>query len=209
VDTFTLIAAERRRLADELGLLSDDDWTKPSLCDGWTTQVVAAHLNGGWAIGRAAFVRAVLANRGNIDAAMNQATLALAAKMTPEQCVEGLRTHAGHRFKPPGLPATAPLTDVVVHGADILRPLGRSVDVDPAALAAILDFLSKGKALGFTPSGRVDGLSFEATDLGATFGTGGAVATGPSLALCGAILGRRDYLGDLDGSGAEVLARRI
>ena len=37
---------------------------------------------------------------------------------------------ADSRFTPPGLGPQAPLTDVVVHGQDIRRPLGISRDID-------------------------------------------------------------------------------
>src|SRR3954447_8038888 len=42
---------QRRRFADTLTRLDDDQWAMPSRCDGWTVQDVVAHLvtvNGFW-----------------------------------------------------------------------------------------------------------------------------------------------------------------
>jgi uncharacterized protein (TIGR03083 family) len=39
-----LITAERRKLAEVLGGLSAAQWQAPSLCAGWTTAHVVAHL---------------------------------------------------------------------------------------------------------------------------------------------------------------------
>ena len=35
---------QRRRTADLLATLTDDQWDHPSLCEGWTVRHVAAHL---------------------------------------------------------------------------------------------------------------------------------------------------------------------
>ncbi|MFN8051356.1 MAG: maleylpyruvate isomerase family mycothiol-dependent enzyme [Acidimicrobiales bacterium] len=207
--TFSLIAAERRRLADALEELGDAEWEQPSLCEGWTVHDVAAHLNAPWALKLTDIGKAMLSKRGNFAAANGQMSRDLAARMSPAACIAGLRANAEHRFTPPGAGPEAPLTDAIVHGADMLRPLGRAAAVDPAALAVVLDWLSKGRARGFFPARRIEGLSFDATDVSLRCGSGNAVVRGPALSLCGAILGRRAYLDDLEGSGADVLAHRI
>ncbi|MEE2034839.1 maleylpyruvate isomerase family mycothiol-dependent enzyme [Rhodococcus chondri] len=43
-EIWAAIDDERRRTADLLGQLSDDEWAQPSLCAGWTVRDVAAHL---------------------------------------------------------------------------------------------------------------------------------------------------------------------
>nr|MBP9920301.1 maleylpyruvate isomerase family mycothiol-dependent enzyme [Dermatophilaceae bacterium] len=45
---WTLIAAERRALADDLAELADADWEARSLCTDWTIRDVVAHLTS-WA----------------------------------------------------------------------------------------------------------------------------------------------------------------
>lgn len=207
-DCFPLIAAERVRLADALDALGPPDWESPSLCAGWSVHMVAAHLNVPWSLSLPKVLIAVARAR-NLDRGFDRVTRELAARLDPAACVDGLRAHADSRFTPPGAGPEAPLTDVIVHGADMLHPLGRSVDVAPDALAASLAWLSRGRAKGFVAAGRVDGLSFEATDLGVRYGTGPSVVQGPASALCGALCGRAAMVGQLSGDGARLLAARL
>ena len=133
----------------------------------------------------------------------------IADSLDPAACVAGLRDNAGSRFTPPGAGPEAPLTDVIVHGGDMLQPSGRSVDVDPVALAASLEFLARGRTKAFVPRGRVDGLAFEASDLEFRGGPGRAVVRGPALALCATLCGRRAYLDQLSGEGLDLLVSRL
>lgn len=209
MDPFALIAAERRRLADELEHLSADDWQQPSLCEGWSTHVVAAHLNASWEFGLANTLVAVVRNRGNIDRAFDQLSRELATRLSPEQCIAGLRANAANRFTPPMMGPEAPLTDVIVHGNDILAPLGRSVEVSPEALGTCLAWLAEGNAKGFLPRSRVQGLTFEATDVDLRGGDGPALVSGPALAVITTLLGRTGRAGELSGDGVPVLLDRL
>jgi uncharacterized protein (TIGR03083 family) len=214
-DTFTLIAAERRRLADELDTLAPADWEQASLCEGWDAHTVLAHLNSPWSLGKIELVRDLVAARGNLDRAFDKAARDIAARTPPAECVAQLREHAGHRFVPPTMPPEAPLTDVILHGADLLRPLGRSVDVDREALVAVLAFLVGPKAKRGFRSASLDGLSFEATDLdwswpaGPEPDPGSSEVSGPALSIAGLLVGRPDYAKDLTGDGVPVLVSRL
>jgi uncharacterized protein (TIGR03083 family) len=207
-DTFTRIAAERRRLAGALADLGPDDWAAPSLCTGWSVHVVAAHLNAPWSVSVPQFMVAIVRG-GGLDPGFDRIARGLAARLTPAECVAGLRDHADSRFTPPGSGPGAPLTDVIVHGVDMLQPLGRSVDVAPEALATSLGWLATGRSKAFVPRGRTAGLTFEATDLDLRCGTGPAVVRGPALALCTALCGRTALVGQLSGDGAGVLTSRL
>jgi len=202
---FALIAAERRRLADELEQLSPADWEQPSLCSGWSTHVVAAHLNLPWSVSSPAFVLGILRARGNIDRAMDHFSRRQAERLDPACCIAGLRAQAEHRFTPPGFGPEAPLTDVVVHGADILRPLGRAVDPDPEALRTVLGFVTSPKGRKGFGAPNLDGVVLQATDVDVTVGAGDEVASGPALALVAAVLGRRAFTDQLAGDGVARL----
>jgi uncharacterized protein (TIGR03083 family) len=208
MDLFPVIAAERVRLADGLDGLSAAEWEAPSLCAGWTVHVVAAHLNAPWEVSVPAALFEVVRAR-SLDRGFDRVARRIAGRLDPAACVAGLRDHAGSRFTPPGSGPGAPLTDVLVHGADMLFPSGRSVEVDPVALAAALEFLSGGRAKGFVPKGRMAGLAFEATDIDVRVGDGRRVVRGPALALCSALCGRAPVLDRLSGDGVSILAGRL
>ena len=208
MDTFDLIARSRLALADELDRLAPEDWSHPSLCAGWTVHVVAAHLNIPWSVSTPALITAVLRS-GGLDRGMHRLSCTLAERLDPGQCVAGLRDHASHRFTPPGSGPEAPLSDVLVHGNDMLYPLGRMVEPDHEALITALGWLSAGRARGFVPRGRAEGLTLRATDLDQTFGSGDRVASGPALALCSVLTGRTSMIEELSGPGVGVLASRL
>lgn len=208
VETFALIAAERRRLAERLGDLEPADWDKPSLCAGWSVHVVAAHLNAPWSVSVPEVLFQVLRS-GGLGKGFDRVARELAVKLDPAACVAGLRSHADSRFSPPGAGPEAPLSDVIVHGADMLQPLGKAVTVDPSALATSLQWLARGRAKGFVPRGRVVGLAFEATDIDLRCGAGPAVVRGPAVAICSVLTGRPAMLGHLSGQGADLLASRL
>lgn len=208
MDIFPLIAAERLRLADALEALPPDAWESPSLCAGWSVHVVAAHLNTPWESSIPTVLFEVVKAR-SLAGGFDRLARRVADSLDPAACVAGLRANADARFTPPGLGPEAPLTDVIIHGADMLQPLGRSVAVDPVAMATTLEFLSRGRAKGFVPRGRIDRLAFEASDLVIRSGPGPTVVRGPTLALCATLCGRRAYLDQLSGEGAEVLASRL
>ncbi len=208
MDLFPLIADERRRLADELDALSPQEWEGPSLCAGWSVHVVAAHLNAPWSASVPSVVLALVRTR-SIAGAFDRVSRELASKLDPAACVAGLRDHAEDHFTPPGAGPEAPLTDLIVHGADMLQPCGRTAAVAPAALSAALGWLAHGNVRAFVPKGRVDGLSFEATDLDLTCGRGPEVVRGPAVALCSVLTGRPAMLDQLSGPGVEQLAARL
>jgi len=208
MDTFALVTAERRRLADALDVLEPDDWDRPSLCSGWSVHIVAAHLNAPWTVSTPKMLLAIVRS-GGLDRGFDRVARDIAGTLDPQACVAGLRSHADSRFTPPGAGPEAPLSDVIVHGADMLQPLGRSVDVAPEALGVSLSWLARGRSKGFVPPGRVDGLRFEATDLDLRCGTGTALVRGPAVALCGALCGRRAHLDRLSGDGLGTLSGRI
>lgn len=207
MDTFDLIAAERRRLADALEQLGPDEWSLPSLCDGWTNHTVVAHLNVPFLVPLPKFAVGMLKAFGNFDVANDRFAREMAAKLTPEQLVEGLRANADARFTPPGFGPEAPLVDVVGHGADILQPLGRSVDHEAEVFTIGLPFLVEGKGRRFTPKGVTDDLRVEATDVGVTVGSGSSILAGPAHALLGALLGRAAFVPQLTGD--EQVLRRL
>jgi uncharacterized protein (TIGR03083 family) len=100
-----------------------------------------------------------------------------------------------------------PLTDLLIHGQDIRRPLGLTREFEAHRLRAALDFLASKRAHpGFVPRGRLAGLRLRATDLDWTSGEGAEVS-GPGEALMMAMAGRQVALAELTGAGVAELSR--
>ncbi len=207
MDRFSLIAAERRTLADALDVLAEDDWAQPSLCGYWTTHQVVAHLNVPFEVGAPSFLVAMVKARGSFDRANERVAIDLARRMDPAACVAGLRTNAESHFTPPGFGPEAPLTDTIVHGGDILQPLGRTVVVAPEALEISLRFIATPKARRGFGAVSSDHLEVAPTDLDLVLGAG-ARLEGPARSLIAALAGRTPFLDDLTGSGVDLLRTR-
>lgn len=206
MDAFVLIAAERRRLADELELLSPEEWATPSLCGAWSAHEVAAHLIVPFTVGLPQIALGMVRALGSFDRANERFARDVAAARPPAECVAILRANAEHRFTPPMLGPEAPLTDVVTHGGDLLAPLGRSVAVVPEAYEVALRFATE-RRIGFAGI-DVSDLRLEADDVEVAVGDDGPTVTGPARSLLGTVQGRVAYLDDLGGEGADELRRR-
>ena len=195
------IRDERLRLVERLRSIPADDWEKPSLCVGWRVRDVLGHLVTPFLVSRTTMAGRIIRRRG-IAAAMDATARDLAERPTDE-LLTVLKDNASSTFRPPGLPTAAPLTDAIVHSADIRWSIGDAhADwADPVRLLPVLDFLVSPRArAGFVPSGRTRGLRLVATDQSWAHGDGAEVR-GPSLALAMAVLGRPAALPSLNGDG--------
>lgn len=203
---FELVARERLLLVERLSHLTAGDWQRPSLCEGWAVRHVVAHLVTPFLVGPATMALHVARHRG-VAGAMDAIARRIADEHAPDELLAVLTRHARSRFRPPGLPASAPLTDVVAHSADIRWALGDPVSdwAEPARLAPALDFLVSARArAGFVPGGRLRGVALTADDAEWRWG-GGETVTGPSLALVMATLGRTEAGPLLRGPGVSRL----
>ena len=136
-ETWNLIHAERSALADTWASLTPEQWAAASWCEGWSVQVTAGHVlaaaeqtipNFSKEFVQAGFRFEVFADR----AARRLATV------PPEELVRRLRQRTTTTNHPPA-PVVVMLGEIVVHGADIRRPLGLERDVPEAALVAVAD----------------------------------------------------------------------
>jgi uncharacterized protein (TIGR03083 family) len=196
---------ERLGLVARLSALTPDEWDTPSLCDGWSVRHVAAHLITPFVMRPHQMVVRVAKARG-LAAAMSAVAVEIGQRPT-QTLLTLLKDNAASTFHPPGLPLAAPLTDAVVHGADIRWALGDGTAdwASPQRLRPVLDFLVSNRALvGFMPRHRTRGLLLVAHDQDWKSGSGEEVA-GSSLALAVALLGRPAALPLLTGSGVATL----
>lgn len=204
-EIWPLIHEQRNRVGDVLETLNASEWEIPSLCEGWRVRDVVAHL-----------IQTHLVTQGSLVSDWIRSGFSLKArntrgidirKTTPSaELLRLYRETAGRKTYLPGQ-LTYSLVEVVIHGEDIVRPLGRGVTVTPrslvtvAEIARITDPILGGKR-------RSAGLTLRATDLSWSGGSGPEVS-GPLASIILAITGRPAGLADLAGEGLETLRSRI
>jgi uncharacterized protein (TIGR03083 family) len=199
------IDRERSRLADLFEDLTDEEWRVPSLCAGWTVRHVAAHLTLSHT-GLGAALPAIVRARGSFDG-MIRDTAIRRAELPVEEYPRLLRGMLGSRRRAPFISEREPLIDVLVHGQDITRPLGRSfpVPVEPAMAAADRVWAM---SFPFRARRRLAGRELVATDAPWRAGSGDRVE-GPMGSLLLLLTGRAAALTDLSGPGTAGLAATV
>lgn len=200
------IVAQRHKLVERVAGLTQVEWETQSLCDKWKVRDVVGHLLSILEIPLPKFLFGIVKARSfdrYCDTVARQIGCA-----EPSELVTRLRSAVDTRYSPPVLGPMSPLCDLFIHTRDIERPLGRTSELDPAGLLTALEFACGGKAYGFVPSARTNGLRFEAPDL--DWGVGdGPVVRGPGEAILMTLNNRASALADLSGDGAPVLALRL
>jgi uncharacterized protein (TIGR03083 family) len=199
------VAAERHRVADLVADLTDEQWATPSLCAAWTVRDVVAHLTVTTRLTVPRLLWAAVRARGSFDR-MEVDLAAQRATACPAELVAQLRESAASTRRFPGSTPMDPLMDLVVHGQDIARPLGRRHVSPPDVVAACLAYVATNSFMGGPR--RLAGLQLVSTDTGWTHGDG-AELRGPDIDLLLVAAGRRAGLDGLEGPGAEVLAARL
>ncbi|WP_433323223.1 maleylpyruvate isomerase family mycothiol-dependent enzyme [Spirillospora sp. CA-294931] len=170
--------AERLDLADFLDTLDEHEWGVDSLCAGWTVHDVLAHLTLSTRTGLPAFVKGVIRARGSLDRMEADAARRRAAEYTPAELIAQFRATAASPRRSPGSKPADPLVDVLVHGQDIARPLGRVREM-PAERAAVA--LERVWTSGFYGARkRLPGTRLIATDTDWTAGEGAKEVRGPA-----------------------------
>ncbi|MGZ8178735.1 maleylpyruvate isomerase family mycothiol-dependent enzyme [Williamsia sp. SKLECPSW1] len=205
-EVFAAIADERRMIADVLDTLDETQWATQSLCGEWDVRGVAAHLLAPTVTTIPEVIWLVLRARGDFEKS-NVALTDRVVRSHGRQLPQMLRAKADHRFSPPGGGPLAPLTDLLIHGQDIRRPLGIDRTVRPDRLRASLDFLmSPAARRGFAPL-QLD-VRWVADDADWQSGPpDGARPTvsGPGEAVMMALTRRPVALDDLSGDGVDVV----
>ena len=203
--TWDDVIAERRATLEVFESLTDDQWTVPSLCEGWTVREVLAHLVLAADSRLRHWGMPILRARGDFDKANDLLTREEARRPIPELLARYRERHQ-LRIPPPLLPLAAPMGDAMLHGLDVRIPLGRSSDRPPERWVEPLGLMfSTRGTLGFVPRGRPK-LRWVATDHPWSVGEGEEVR-GEMADLALAASGRRAHVHHLDGPGQPAVAR--
>jgi uncharacterized protein (TIGR03083 family) len=200
------VEAERRDLADLLDRLAPADWDVGSLCAGWTVRDVVAHLTLATRLSKPAAVLGVVRARGDINRMISDAARRRAGEFGPAELIAQLRATAGSARRPLGTQPADVLVDLLVHGQDIARPLGRTRPMRPERVLPALEHVWRSSFYGARK--RFSGLRFVATDLDWSAGEGPEVR-GPGGELLLLLTGRQAGLDGLDGPGAAAAGARL
>lgn len=202
------IDTQRTGLTDLLETLSDDEWRRPSLCEGWTVRDVAAHLTL-QEVGPAGALGMVRHWRGSLERTIQDAACRRAVALTTDQIVAGIRGTVGSRRHNFGVTYLETLIDILVHSQDIAVPLGRPFDLAPdAAAVAATRTLSMRWPPPLPSARRVSGFRLVATDTTWSSGAGPEVRA-PMGALLLLVCGRAAAVPHLSGDGAADLITRL
>lgn len=203
--TWDLIHAERLRLIEDLQPATDQQWHTVSLCPEWNVHQVLAHLVALTKQTPPKFFAKFVASGLRFDR-MIAKDVAREAASSPVQTLAELTAHAGDTSAPPG-PVDSWIGEVVVHGADIRRPLGIVYSPPVATTRQVANFYQNSNLLIGAKS-RIAGVQMIATDTDWSHGSGPEVR-GPILSLVLAMTGRVVAVSDLTGDGVPTLQAKM
>jgi uncharacterized protein (TIGR03083 family) len=197
-----LISAERRGLTDVLGSLSAKQWRSPSLCSGWTTAHVVAHMTMPFRISEEEYRRGMAESGGRFDE-FSDAMAARDSRLPQAELVAALRDNIDNPWSPPGGGQAGALSHDLIHGLDITWPLSIQYPVPHLALTTVLGMLA-GEDGHSVFGADLTGLELTASDLGWSSGSGEQVV-GPARDLL-LLLARRSLPHDgVRGPAAQRL----
>jgi uncharacterized protein (TIGR03083 family) len=202
--TWSLIHKERAAMADTLDTLSEAQWETPSWCEGWSVHQTAGHILAAAEQTPPNFYKELIQAGFRFNVFTDRAAKRL-GELGPKELIARLRQRTATTNHPPA-PVVAMLGEIVVHGADIRRPLGLDHRPDDDALVAVAENFKKTNLL-IGSKRRIAGLKLTATDCDWSSGEGPPVA-GPLLSLIVVMSGRMQAIGDLSGEGVATLRTR-
>ncbi|MDL9938153.1 maleylpyruvate isomerase family mycothiol-dependent enzyme [Gordonia sp. ABSL1-1] len=188
------IDEQRADLADLADDFDDAQLSTSSLCDGWTVRDVIVHLSQA----HMPPARAVLlAARSGFRFNTMIRRAAIAETITPKEATARIRAMAGSRRHAIGTGEIEPLADILVHGQDIVVPLGIARPMPSDAAAVCADRLWHMR-YPFHPRRDFRGRRFIATDADLDRGEGEPVEA-PVRDILMLFAGRRSAAGTLSG----------
>ena len=181
-----MVAAEYSALGDVFSSLDEGAWETASLCEGWRTREVIAHLTMPARYDEAAFMAELSARDFDFDRLSNELA-ERDGELPAETLVANLRDETLHRWTPPGGGPLGALNHVVIHGLDAVVPLGLERRPPPEVMRVVLSELAESGHEHFGT--KIAGRRLEATDLDWSFGSG-PVLRGSAADLVLALSGR-------------------
>jgi uncharacterized protein (TIGR03083 family) len=190
-------------VADLLGL-RPEQWEEASLCEGWAVRDVVAHLAATAELSKRRFAREFIRSGFSSDRIVHR-QIATGRRRGTGELLASLQAAVTSTASPP-LPTITRVTEIVVHGEDIRRPLGLRHAYSTGHLGEAIAYVAGDRLTGGRT--RMSGLRMIGTDADFAVGAGLAVK-GPAVSVLLAACGRRAALPELSGPGVTELARRI
>jgi uncharacterized protein (TIGR03083 family) len=196
--------AERLSLADFLDGLDSGEWKAAALCAGWTVHDVMAHLTLSTRTTLLGTIKGAIRARGDWNRMEFDLARERAGRFGAPELIAQFRETAGSARRAPLSAPLDPLVDVLVHGQDIARPLGRARPVPEEQTIAALEHVVASPFYGARK--RLRRVRLVATDVDWSTGEGPDEARGPVGDLLLLATGRSAGLAGVFGPAAERLA---
>jgi uncharacterized protein (TIGR03083 family) len=203
-DLAAAISDEYVALADLLEAADPVVWDAPSLCEGWRTREVVAHMTMPARYSGPEFMAELADADGDFTRLSN--TIAARDGVLPiATLLSGLRSELLHGWQPPGGGMEGALTHCVIHELDITEAVPLARRVPAARLARVLAIVA---GAGSPTLFGVDlsDVELRADDLDWSYGSG-LLVTGTAQALALVACGRRLPAGRLGGDAAGRFTR--
>jgi uncharacterized protein (TIGR03083 family) len=199
------VAGEYLALADLLEAAGPPVWDAPSLCQGWRTMEVVAHVTMPVRYAGPAFMTELEAAGGDFTKLSNTVA-ARDGTLPAARLLADLRSEVLHGWQPPGGGMDGALTHCVIHGLDILESVPLARRVPDELIARVLSIVADPGAPNLFGL-DLSGVALRADDLQWTSGTG-APLIGPAQALAVVACGRLLPAGRLRGEAAARFTQR-
>jgi len=193
------IAEEYGALADLLESAGPSVWDAPSLCDGWRTREVVAHMTMPVRYGGPAFLAELEAAGGDFTRLSNTVA-ARDGWLSTASLLSDLRSDVLRAWQPPGGGVEGALIHCVIHGLDIVEAVPLPRRVPGGRLRPVLGLVAAVDAPNLFGV-DLGGLELRADDLDWSSGSG-ALVVGPAQALALVACGRLLPPGRLGGEAA-------
>jgi uncharacterized protein (TIGR03083 family) len=205
IDLADEIADECLTLAALLESADPDVWNAPSLCEGWRTREVVAHMTMPARYSVPQFMAKLEAAGGDFTT-MSDAVAAEDGALLPSILLENLRSEVLHAWEPPGGGAQGALTHAVIHGLDVTEAdTGLERSVPEGRIVRVLSGLA-GPGVENPFGVDLTGVELRADDVAWSYGSG-ALVSGPAQVLALVVCGRSVRPDRLRGQGAERFTR--
>lgn len=199
------IAEEFNALANLLEAAGPQVWDEPSLCKGWRTREVVAHVTMPVRYPGPAFMAELEAAGGDFNRLSNTVATRDGALPT-ERLLADLRSDALHSWQPPGGGQDGALTHCVVHCLDIIEAVPLSRRVPDGRIRRVLSLVADPSVPNLFGT-DLSGVTLRADDLEWSYGVG-AVVEGSAQALALVACGRLLPMGRLRGKAASRFTQR-